>query len=358
MQKPTNPSILDGHADTLQALFLPEKKRPILERSEVGHIDVPRAREGGLAGGFFAIFIPSEEADGSSPSPDPTQTLGVGGVFDRPLGSEVKQERALSLTRFAFDALFDLEREAAGAIQVVRTADELSFAVDDGRLAMILHIEGAEAIGESLAELSELYQRGLRSLGIVWSRPNRFGHGVPFRFPSSPDLGPGLTEAGKSLVAECNKLGILIDVSHLNEKGFWDVAQLSTAPLVATHSGVHALCASSRNLTDKQLDAIGESGGVVGVVYNCDFLRADGRPDADTPIGLIADHVRYIADRIGVGHVALGSDFDGAQMPNDLGDVTGLPRLMDALRGVGFTEEELTRIAKGNWMRVLEETWS
>src|SRR5439155_17471941 len=151
-------------------------------------------------------------------------------------------------------------------------------------LAAIMHIEGAEAIDPDLDSLEVFYQAGLRSLGPVWSRPNAFGEGVPFRFPGSPDTGPGLTPKGRELVRACNRLGILIDLSHLNEQGFWDVARLSAAPLVATHSCAHALCASSRNLTDKQLDAIKESDGMVGLNFAVCFLREDGANDADTPI--------------------------------------------------------------------------
>jgi membrane dipeptidase len=125
-----------------------------------------------------------------------------------------------------------------------------------------MHIEGAEAIGEELGELEVLYAAGLRSIGPVWSRPNIFGHGVPFRFPADPEQGPGLTEAGKALVKRCNELGVLVDLSHMNAEGFRDIAGISTKPLVATHSNVHALSNSSRNLMDWQLDAIRESGGV------------------------------------------------------------------------------------------------
>jgi membrane dipeptidase len=191
----------------------------------------------------------------------------------------------------------------------------------------------------------------------VWSRPNAFGHGVPFGFPQSPDTGPGLTEAGKALVRACNELGMLVDVSHLNEKGFWDVARISEAPLVATHSAAHALCPSSRNLTDAQLDAIAESGGVVGINFHVGFLRADGQDEAETPILDIVRHVDYVANRIGIEHVALGSDFDGATMPNELGDVSGLPKLIAALQAQGFGEEELAKITHENWMRIFRKTW-
>jgi membrane dipeptidase len=191
----------------------------------------------------------------------------------------------------------------------------------------------------------------------VWSRPNAFAHGVPFDFPRGPDTGPGLTAAGKRLVKACNRLGVLVDLSHLNEAGFWDVARISGAPLVATHSAAWALSSSPRNLTDAQLDAVGKSGGIVGINFHKGFLRADGNPDERTSLSEVVRHARYVADRIGVEHVGLGSDFDGAKMPEDLGDVTGLPRLVDGLRAAGFDSADVVRIAHGNWLRVLEETW-
>jgi membrane dipeptidase len=156
----------------------------------------------------------------------------------------------------------------------------------------------------------------------------------------------------------CAELGILVDVSHLNEAGFWDIARLEVGPLVASHSGVHALAASSRNLTDAQLDAIAASGGLVGIVFACAFLRADFADDPDTPLQLIVDHARYVAERIGVAHVALGSDFDGATVPTELGDASGLPRLVTALGEAGFAPDEVAAIAWENWRRVLAAWWS
>jgi membrane dipeptidase len=161
------------------------------------------------------------------------------------------------------------------------------------------------------------------------------------------------------LVKRCNELGILIDLSHLNEKGFWDVARMSDAPLVATHSCAWALSPTPRNLTDEQLDAVGDSGGVVGINYAVGFLRADGNGNGDvvTPLTEIVRHARYVVDRIGINHVALGSDFDGARIPDDLGDVSRLPRLVQAFRDAGFEQKEIEQIAYRNWVRVLEQTW-
>ena len=157
-----------------------------------------------------------------------------------------------------------------------------------------------------------MHRSGLRSLGLVWSRPNIFGHGVPFAFPRSPDTGPGLTPLGKELVRACNRLGVMIDVSHLNEQGFWDVAKLSSAPLVATHACVHAICPSTRNLTDRQLDAIRESDGIVGVNFSVNDVRPDANLNEDTPLHVLTRHFRYLAERIGIDRVAVG-----CQCPRD-----------------------------------------
>jgi membrane dipeptidase len=191
----------------------------------------------------------------------------------------------------------------------------------------------------------------------VWSRPNQFGHGVPFRFPSTVDTGPGLTDAGKELVQVCNELRILIDLSHLNEKGFWDVAKISTAPLVATHSNAHAISASSRNLTDKQLRAIGESGGMIGLNYATGFLREDGRWNTSTPPEIMIRHLKHMIEVAGEDCVGLGSDFDGARIPAFIGDVGGQQKLVHAMAEAGFGDTLINKITHENWLRVLEKTW-
>ena len=201
--------------------------------------------------------------------------------------------RAEALAQVAL--LLRLERESGGRVRLVRAAEDL----DGDGLAAVLHLEGAEPIGPGLDELLVLHAAGLRSLGLVWSRPNAFATGVPFAFPGSPDEGPGLSDAGRALLRACGELGILVDVSHLNAKGFWEVAETGTGPLVASHSGAHALCASPRNLTDDQLRAIGERDGLVGINFHVAFLRADGGEDADTPLARIAEHAAYVAERAG-----------------------------------------------------------
>jgi membrane dipeptidase len=344
--------VFDGHNDTLGQVCLREAQdgRSFFARSDDGHLDLPRAEEAGFAGGLFAVFVPDE-------SESTSEAHGRAELVETPSGSYPGQGYAMQVAVSMMAKLYRLEAGSGGRARVVRTADELDNCLREGVLAAVLHFEGAEAIDPQLDALLVFYQAGLRSLGIVWSRPNAFGYGVPFEFPSSPDTGPGLTNAGKDLVQACNQLGILVDVSHLNEQGFWDVAEISDAPLVATHSAAHALCPSSRNLTDSQLDAVGETGGLVGVNFHVGFLRADGEENEDTPIATIVQHIDYIAERIGVEHVGLGSDFDGATMPIELGDVTGLPRLIAALDSSGYDDAELRLITHGNWQRVLHQTW-
>jgi len=191
----------------------------------------------------------------------------------------------------------------------------------------------------------------------VWSRPSVFAHGVPFRFPSSSDTGPGLTDAGTALVRRCAQLGVMMDVSHLNAAGFADVVGIGAGPIVASHCGCHALCAASRNLTDEQLREVARSEGIVGIVFTPPFIRADGRDDPETPVETIVAHVRHAVEIAGLEHVGLGSDFDGAPMPSDLPDVAALPRLIEALRDAGLTADEVELIAWGNWRRVLALAW-
>ncbi len=180
---------------------------------------------------------------------------------------------------------------------------------------------------------------------------------MPFRFPSSPDIGDGLTDAGKALVRECNRLRMLVDLSHLNEKGFWDVARISSAPLVASHSNAHALAPHSRNLTDDQLMAIGTSGGLVGLNFATAFLRADGRWNSSVEPQVLVAHLQHMISKAGEDCVGFGSDFDGCGLPVFLKDAKGLPKLVEAMREAGFGNELIEKITRRNWLRVLEKTW-
>lgn len=344
------PPIFDGHNDCL--LRLPDDPEPFLEGRDGGHLDLPRAREGNLTGGLFALFV--------SPSPDTTpreqrrRETDEGFRLDPPPQLRPSYAQAITEDLMArLDAILD----ASEQVRMVESVPEIRECFDDGTLAVVLHFEGAEPIEPDLSNLEAYYDRGLRSLGLVWSRPNQFGHGVPFEFPGSPDTGPGLTHWGEELVQRCNDLGIVVDLAHLNEAGFWDVAELSTDPLVVSHAGAHDICPSTRNLTDEQLDAVADSDGLVGITFAVNAIRPDGKRETETPVATLVDHVEYVADRIGVEHVAIGSDFDGAQVPEAVGDAAGLPRIFEELADRGFTADQRHNIAVENWLRVLGETW-
>jgi len=356
---PTLTPIFDGHNDALLRLHLrggADAAAAFLNGEDKGQLDLPKARAGGFAGGLFAIFVPSpkrkERAGGATPEPD------IGGVIGSdPAPPAVDAAEAQRVTFAMAALLLRIERESEGRVRVCRSASEIESCIAGGQMAAVLHIEGAEAIDPNFELLDVLAAAGLCSLGPVWSRPNIFGHGVPFRCPSLPNTGPGLTELGKALIGACNRLRIMIDLSHLNERGFWDTAAISDAPLVATHSNAHAISPHSRNLTDRQLAAIGETGGMAGVNFAVSFLRPDGHHDKNTPIGLIVRHIEHMIKHAGEDSVGFGSDFDGAMIPAELGNAAGLQILVQALRQRGFSEPLIEKLCFRNWLRVLARTW-
>ncbi len=354
MDKNREPAIFDGHNDVLLRLFNMGNKdacHVFLDGDGKGHLDLPRMVKGGFGGGLFAIYVPSPE-DADSDHDEMNNP-----PFDLKLPAEIPVDEALPIVLSMAATLLRIERESKGRAKICRTAGEVEQCLQSGTLAMVMHIEGAEAIDDDFNALEVLYAAGLRSVGPVWSRPTRFAHGVPFRYPGSPDTGAGLSDLGKAFIRELNRLKMQIDLSHLNEAGFWDVAKLSDAPLVATHSNAHALCANTRNLTDKQLSAIGESGGMVGVNFATAFIREDGKMSADTSIDDMLRHMDHLIDHVGIEGVGFGSDFDGATIPRDIGDVAGLVPLRKAMRAHGYDEETMTRLCHGNWVRVLRKTF-
>lgn len=351
------PPIFDGHNDTLTHIFNPERGhgRSFYERSEYGQLDLPRAQIGGLAGGVCAIFTP---APAGSPDSDPFENkIQTAEGYAVKYPGPIDHGYARDFTLAVLDLAKEIAAEGCGSVAITRTASELARNLESNVFSMVLGIEGAAAVSPDLSDLQGYYDRGVRVLNPVWSRPNAFGYGVPFQFPHSPDTGPGLTPAGKDLVAACNDLGILIDLAHLNEKGFWDVAELSTAPLVSSHTAVHAICPSARNITDEQIEAIGRSGGLIGIYYMPGGVRPDGKHNKDTPLAEIVRHIDHIVNLIGIDHVALGSDFDGAQMPYGLSDAAALPNLMQVLEDAGYNEEDLAKISHENWLRVFHAAW-
>jgi membrane dipeptidase len=339
--------VIDGHNDVLTHLHEEGASDRAILDEDAAAVTVPRARAGGFAAGMFAVLPPTGDWD----------VRRTAGGYEIPYAGSVDWEESARSIGALGARLFRLLDAADGQVRLVRDVADLDACLAGEALGIVFHFEGAEPIDTGLDALDVWYAAGLRSLGIVWSRANAFASGVPFKFPSSPDTGPGLTEAGDRLVRRCGELGIAVDLSHLNAAGFWDVAKIDAGPLIASHSGVHALVPYSRNLTDDQLAAIASSGGLVGINFDVGSLRADGGDDPDTPLSRIAEHARYVADRYGVEHVALGSDFDGATMPAEVPHAGAYQGVLAALAAAGFASHEVDQIASGNWRRVLAAAW-
>lgn len=341
--------VFDGHNDTLLKLEIAHRRGRCTDIA-IGlpklDIDVPRAREAGFAGGFFAMYTPSRVDD-------------LAKAYDRSDPSNyapVAREKALDFTLALFARMQGMARDLPEDFALCRSVAELRAAMVAGRIAMLPHIEGAECIDTDLHALEVLHMAGLRSLGPVWSRSNAFGHGAPMARQPELDPGEGLTDAGKALVAGCEALGIMVDCAHLTEAGFWDVAAISGKPLVASHSNAHAISPNARNLTDKQLAAIRETGGLVGLNFHVMFLREDCALDRDTPILQMIRHLDHLIEHLGEEGVALGSDYDGCELPNEIGDVTGLPKLISAMRQAGYGEALIAKICRENWLSLLERS--
>ena len=349
------PLIFDGHNDLLSVLHAGQAATDLgVDVSKVGgnlpgHLDLPKMQAGGFGGGFFAIWVPSK-IDGAAKRAQMNLP-----VYDLPLPPKIDCDAALPVAMAQAAILHRLAE--AGYVDVCTSAVMIQDSLGRGKIAAIMHIEGAEPIDKDFYNLDMFYRAGLRSIGPVWSRPNRFGYGVPFRYPSSGDIGPGLTEDGKRLVAHCDKLGILLDLSHLNEAGFWDVAKQSQNPLVATHSNAYEISPHARNLTDRQLAAIAESDGMVGLNFAVAFLRPDGQMNADTGIDIMLRHLDHLISHLGEDRVGLGSDFDGTTVPQKIGTAAGLGALRAAMRQHGYGPDLMRKLCHLNWVRVLGKIW-
>ena len=259
-----------------------------------------------------------------------------------PYAEPIDHAQATAFTAGAIGRAHALAAASDGAVAVVTDGAALDRCRADGTLAIVLHLEGAEAIDPGLSALDAWHAAGVRSLGPVWSRPSAFGHGVPFRFPASPDTGPGLTDAGRALVRRCAQLRILVDVSHLNAAGLRRRRPPGGRRRSSRRTARATRCPPPRATSPTTSCARSAAAtGIVGIVFATPFLRDDGADDADTPLADLVAHVRHAAELAGIDHVGLGSDFDGAPMPAAIGDVAGLPRLLGALRDDGFSADEV-----------------
>ena len=340
--------VFDGHNDTILKLEIAARLGSPVDFSKTSlkhDLDLPRARAGGFVGGLFAMFTPShlERFDQEF---DPSDLAN----FD-----VIDQASALDFTLAMFARMRRLARQFPNDITICHNASSIRAAIASNRIAIVPHIEGAECIDTDLNALEILHAAGLRSLGPVWSRHNAFGHGAPMALQADLDPGKGLSPKGFELISACDHLGIMIDLSHLTEAGFWDVAKTTTRPLIATHSNAHAISPNARNLTNRQLAAVAESNGVVGLNFHVQFIRADCKMDQSTPITEMIRHLDHLLDFLGEDGVAIGSDFDGCVLPTEIGDVTGLQKLITAMRHAQYGDRLITKICSENWLRALPQ---
>jgi membrane dipeptidase len=251
------------------------------------------------------------------------------------------------------DRLRRIADQSDGEVRLVESYKDLEAAHREGAFAAILHYEGAEAIDPEFTVLRLSYALGLRSLGLVWSRSNIFAEGV-----GENNRERGLTYLGKELVRRCNEMGILVDVSHLNIAGFWDVLETSSKPIVASHSNARAICDHERNLNDDQIRALAENGGLMGINFARQFLVEGAQTGSDVSLDAMVDHIDHIVGLVGIDHVALGSDYDGASMPEELYDAAQTPKLIQALRDRGYDDVSIQKFGRDNWLRVFQQVWA
>jgi len=310
--------VIDGHCDSIGEQLM--DGRWLGTRSDQGHIDLPRLREGGVDVQFFACYVP------------------------------VPQQRHGAVTHAMerVDQLHLLADQYADEFAIARNSTDIFHAKADDKIAAIIGLEGAEALDSSIGVLRQFYRLGVRNMGLAWNHRNAACDGV-----SENRSGGGLTQFGVQVVEECNKLGIMIDVSHLSPAGIQDVLAISQHPIIASHSNAYALCDHPRNLTDTQLEVIAANGGVVGATFVDAFL--DGKNPANASVEIVVDHIEYMLDRIGPAHVAIGSDFDGCVPPTDLSDVTEYPKVTAALQARGHSEDVIRQILGENFLRVFAE---
>jgi membrane dipeptidase len=319
--------VIDGHCDTILSVmtrgsWFGSRSRDFFERDEDGHIDLPRLLEGGITCQVMALYIEPQYKPAAS------------------------ARRCLEM----LDAFYSLLDQSEQFVMATKVQDILD-AKAGGKVAGLLSIEGGEAIEGSLSALRNFYRLGVRAMGLTWNQRNDLADGVGEKSAKS-----GLTDLGISVVKEMEKLGMLVDVSHLSESSFWGVHEVADRPYIASHSNAQALASHPRNLTDKQIEALASKGGVIGVVFCPPFVDDDRE---NVTLSRVCDHIDHIKKVAGIDHVGLGSDFDGFGVspgsPQVMKDVSEMPKLTEELLRRGYTEEEVKKVLGGNWLRVYKE---
>jgi membrane dipeptidase len=310
--------VFDGHCDTI--LEVMNQKRTLEKKSTFGHLDIPRMKEGGIDVQFFAVFIED--------------------IY--------KPDRALKRTLQLIDCFYREMEKNQDDISLVTNYNQIEEVNSAGKIAAILSIEGGEALEGDLGVLRILYKLGVRLLTLTWNQRNRIADGI-----GESRTGSGLTEFGLNVIDEMNDLGMIIDVSHLSETGFWDVVKRSKTPIVASHSNCYTLCPHPRNLKDDQIKALADKEGVIGITFVPNFLTQEKRK---TTVKDVVKHIDYLVEKVGVDYIGLGSDFDGTgDLPLGLEGVDKIPNLTEELIDRGYKEKEIEKILGGNFLRAFKD---
>lgn len=308
-------TFVDAHCDSM--LDVLHGRRGLGHKGNEGQADFMRLREGGVKLQFFAVFI------------------------EQPYRSSGALLRALQ----GIDLFLKEVENNSHQVVLIKSKQDLEDLMKDNRLGAILSIEGGEALEGELFTLDIFQRLGVRSLGLTWNDRNNLADGV-----GAGKRHRGLTGFGKEVIREMNRMGMLVDLAHIAEKGFWEALEISESPVVVTHANCQRLCSHVRNLTDQQLKAIGEKDGCVGITFVPEFIDS-----ANPTIDKLLDHVEHAAAIAGIDHVGFGSDFDGMdKILPELGTALEMPRLVEGLGKRGFSDEEIFKLTGGNWLRVLK----
>lgn len=344
------PHVIDLHCDT--PMLFGEAGYELGKRNDVGEVDLPRLREGGVSAVFFSVYT-------SARSNTELEAL----------------KNALEI----IDAIYREVGRLPDDLGLARSSDEIEAAKSAGRIAVLLGVEGGHMIASSLAVLRSLWRLGARYLTLTHSV------NTPWAGSSGGEGNPGLSEFGREVVAELNRLGMMVDVSHVSDQTFWDALESSSAPIIASHSSARALCPHKRNMTDEMIRAAADKGGVVHINYYNRFLDPDfaerasawdaANPDVGraegygartrarlaavgrTPLDTLLDHFQHVAKVGGVEAVGLGSDFDGVEgeLPQGMEDISKIPAIAHGLSNRGFSSSDIEKVLGLNTLRVLRD---
>lgn len=288
-----------------------------------GHIDIPKLIEGGIDVPFFAAFV----------------------------AERFYPDRVLDRTLALMNALYWQVDRNQEIMQLAGSYKDIKDIVNDDKIAAVLTIEGADSIRQpyGLELLRQYHDLGVMCIGLTWNDSNELAEGLSSTFADGSPSPPGLTEFGEEIVKEMNRLGIVVDVSHNHDNTFWDLIEVSEAPIIASHSCAYALQPVARNLKDDMIIALAENGGIIHITFVRGFLGGDMN------VSRIVDHIDHVVNLVGVDYVGLGSDFDGATMPVDLADASQYPKITEELVRRGYSKAEIEKILGRNTLRVIKE---